>query len=291
MLPRRGGREHWADGSHERGVERFYGTGGESYHDVRGGFLSFGLRTRPGMTYEEAALEEAYYVGDLADLTPESVLLDVGFGNGSQDIVWFERWKPARIVGIDVTYAHVRRAQERAAQLGVPETRVTFQHGSATNLPFPDESFTHIIGLESPPHFNTRERFFHEAYRVLKRGGRMVLADYLLERPAVSFFERMLVRQGARIWHVPEENIYGCGEYIRRLRNAGLLKIHLERRGEDVIPGYVADHRTLEAARQTMKVRGFWPGVVGGFIIDSAVLELYRRGLLEYIFVVAEKPA
>jgi erythromycin 3''-O-methyltransferase len=243
------------------------------------------------MTYEEAAYEEAYYMGLLAGFTRQSLVLDVGFGNGTQDKVWLECWAPTRIVGVDVTYAHVLRAQERFRRMGVSESKVSFRHGSATKLPFGAESFTHVIGLESPPHFDTRDRFFHEAYRVLKPGGRIVLADYLLAREPANVFERILVRLGARIWHVPEVNISGRGEYICGMRYAGFDKIHLEERGKDVIPGYVADHRTLEAAWQTMKVRGFWPGVVGGFIIDWAVLELYRRGLLEYIFVTAEKPA
>lgn len=46
-------------------------------------------------------------------------------------------------------------------------------------MDFADSSYSNIICVEAAFHFNTREQFLRDAYRVLKPSGRLVMADAL----------------------------------------------------------------------------------------------------------------
>jgi microcystin synthetase protein McyJ len=185
-------------------------------------------------TYPEAAQALAAKLAEAADLRASDALLDAGFGFGEQDLFWVQKYGVASIKGINITPSQVQRARARVKELGLEE-RIDLRLGSATELPFEAESFDKITALESAHHFDTREDFFQEAYRVLRAGGRLATADGVSSAGdnGLSLIRRMALRR----WCVPTANMYDRQEYCRRLEDIGFVNVRGESIRNYVFPG------------------------------------------------------
>src|SRR5262249_17219195 len=119
------------------------------------------------------------------------------------------------------------------------------------------------MSIEGPEHFNTRDRFFAEAYRVLKPGGVMALSDYTLGRPTQNALDHVVVRLTCHVWKVPRANVWTTPEYRERLAAHGFSHIEGTEIGESVIPGYYCEQRRKEVRSELARIRGFVGGRLG----------------------------
>ncbi len=106
-------------------------------------------------------------VAELLDLRPDDELLDVGCGPGA---FLATKALPARaVVGLDPSATMLRVAEQKLAdRLQAGTARLVA--GSAADLPFGDSQFSAITAIFAP--FDP-----DEVFRVLRPGGRFVLAD------------------------------------------------------------------------------------------------------------------
>lgn len=101
---------------------------------------------------------------DGAHVKQDSLVLDVASGAGY--VAGAALARRATVTGIDFSTEQVRMATQRYPA-------ATFVEGDAGNLPFATDAFDAVVANYGVLHFPEPERFFAEAFRVIKRGGRL----------------------------------------------------------------------------------------------------------------------
>lgn len=165
---------------------------------AHGLYLNLGYWTGEEKTLDEACRGLADLLARQAEMGPGDRILDLGFGFADQDIHWMETYRPAHILGLNLTASQVAVARQRVEALGHAE-RIELREGSATDIPLASGSVDTVLALECAFHFRTRERFFAEALRVLRPGGRLVTADIIPLPDASDRLRRLKQRASWRL--------------------------------------------------------------------------------------------
>lgn len=140
--------------------------------------------------------------GDLDRLPQGTTVLDVGCGIGGSSRILAQEYGFA-VTGVTISPQQVQRARD----LTPAGVTAQFQVDDAMALSFPDASFDVVWSVEAGPHMPDKAGFAKELLRVLKPGGRLVVADWN-QRDArhkpLKGWEKPVMRQLLDQWSHPE---------------------------------------------------------------------------------------
>jgi SAM-dependent methyltransferase len=248
------------------------------------GWLNLGLWDGDGGDPGEAPVAVRRLVRRLAsELPTRADLLDVGNGLGAQDVVISEATEARSLTGLNITLSQLQAGRANLQAAGAKGV-----NGDACRMPFRSGSFDGVISVEAAFHFRSRADFFAEAFRALRPGGVFAMSDVPTMRRPRTVPEAVAGLSQLRVWGLSLGATASPDEIVGLVRGAGFTDVRAELAGRRVIAPalrFVQDRiersgvdatRTIQLAARTM--------------LHEAEL-LWERGILEYLFLVARKPA
>lgn len=225
-----------------------------------------------------------------APSTPIKVL-DVGCGIGGTSRYLAKKFgDKADVTGITLSSFQVKRATELAKEQNVPNAQFTVM--DALDMKFPDNSFDLVWACESGEHMPDKKKYVEEMARVLKPGGKIVIATWCQRddtNKAFSSKERRMLNFLYSEWTHPY--FISIKEYARIMDNTNkLFKIK-------------TDDWTVQTIASWL--HSIWVGVFDPWPVfsrpnlwwktfrDGLTLvrmhKSFRSGLMEYGMMTAEK--
>ncbi|MGH3766635.1 MAG: SAM-dependent methyltransferase [Pseudonocardiaceae bacterium] len=253
--------------------------------------VHFGYTDQSTRSHTDALKNMNRVLADRVQIQSGERVLDAGCGVGGSSF-WLAKERGAEVVGITLAPGQVAKARSYAARRRLAD-RVQFEVADFTATPFPDASFDVVWAVESLCHAPDKAAFYQEAARLLRPGGRVVVADFVrADRPVDPKGERLL-HEWLTGWAVPD--IDTPGEHLAHLDAAGFGEARLDDVTAHTRPSL---RRLYRMAYWTypLAVLGHRKGIRsavqhGNVIASIRQYQALRHGAWYYSILSATKPA
>jgi tocopherol O-methyltransferase len=203
------------------GVASHYDDLDAFYREIWGEHVHHGVWHTGRESDTEAAENLVRMVAELGGIKAGTEVCDIGCGYGATAGILAERCG-ARVTGMTISDVQLRYAQEHNHVAG----KTTFLLRDWYKNELPDAQFDVVISVESLEHMTDLPKFFSEAYRVLKPGGRLVCTAWMsCEHPGflarkwlIDAITREAVLAGIR----------PASEFLAATKGAGFTNIQFE---------------------------------------------------------------
>lgn len=228
----------------------------------------------PDMDEDRLDLAHIRYLEELTNLIPirkGDTVLDLGCGGGA-GAIWLARNFGCSVHAIDIVEDNVLRARS-SVQKANYEDLVQVHQMDAVNMSFESSFFDHVVAVESIYHIENKRSLFKEIKRVLKPGGYLAMADYLLE-PCP-----WLLRQLASVFF--ESNyMAGIKEHYEMFNDSGLKVVsEADVTEETIIKTFDWGQRTDYALLRKMLRQAYGPFFyyLTSFIFWAPIISFPKR--------------
>jgi len=274
-------------------ISRYYDLSETHYRRVwkldKSKSLHYGYWDESTKNFHEALLNINKILSDVAAIEPGEKILDAGCGVGGSS-VWLAKERRCKVVGISLNQRQIERATAFAKQLGVDGNAV-FEQNDYNDTGYAPGSFDVTWGIESICYADDKRRFLKEAHRLLKPGGRIILADFFKEE-GLNEGNAKLVKQWANGWAI--NDFATREEFEEDLRSAGFTNIKILDITSNIMPSAKKLYRSWFLGSLGAKLYGLFnknATSLGKNNVHNAWLQYrtLKKGLWKYLLVKAER--
>jgi len=157
----------------------------------------------------------------LASLRKGEVVLDLGSGAGLDVFLAAKKVGPkGKVIGVDMTEEMLAKARGLSEKYGYKN--VEFRLGEIENLPLDDDSVDAVISNCVINLSVDKNRVFREAYRVLRRGGRLMVSDLVTEGVLPDKIKKSFEAWASCVAGALEKDVY-----LRAIKDVGFRDVRI----------------------------------------------------------------
>lgn len=251
--------------------------------------LHYGYWDSSTKNFNEALLNINRVMADRAEITKGMNVLDAGCGVGGSSL-WLAANRECSVTGISLSDKQVQKAADFARQSGLDD-KVKFEQRDFTTTGYPSESFDIVWAIESVCHAYDKSEFLKEAFRVLKKGGRLIVADFF-KTDGLTGANAQKIQDFANSWAVTDFATWKS--FHQQLKEVGFGNIENEDASKAVMPSAKRLYRFYFLGKPASLLYRLFKGKPTSLAannVDSAYLQYItlRKGLWKYRIVTAIK--
>ncbi|MFK8102478.1 MAG: cyclopropane-fatty-acyl-phospholipid synthase family protein [Saprospiraceae bacterium] len=183
--------------------------------------VHFGYYDEQASSHVDALQNTNKVLAELAQVKAGDAVLDAGCGKGGS-CFWLVKNKQAIPTGITPVASQIEACQKQAKTLQLTD-QTSFVLADFCQTPFEKESFDVVWACESLCHADQKADFYQEAFRVLKPGGRLVIAEYIRKARPLPAKDDQLLLAWLKTWAI--KDIDTEAEHLQHAQRAGFQDI------------------------------------------------------------------